>query len=170
MDFSHVLEALENAHLFDLYRLQIGILSVLNNPRRIDEIKRHVQPGMHVSYFNSDLNSLVNVVVEEVRRTMVLVRHKEDGKQMLVRFFALNLTGINVDIDSKNHQRLDKNRVKVGDNVMFLDRQNREKFGVVTKLNPTTASIRLRDGSKWRVSYECVSLVTEAVVGSVEML
>lgn len=32
MDFSQVLEALENASLFDLYRLQVGIFSALNNP------------------------------------------------------------------------------------------------------------------------------------------
>lgn len=57
-----------------------------------------------------------------------------------------------------------RNEVQVGDRVSFMDRNNRELFGTVTKLNQKTVSL-VCDGdekARWRVAYSFLRPVLDA--------
>ena len=53
MDYSRFLEELEQASLFDLYRLQVAIGHQLDDPRRIQEIKKRIKPDRRSSTLTS---------------------------------------------------------------------------------------------------------------------
>lgn len=162
MDYSEILHALQNASLFDLYRLQIGISGMLNQPERLMPIKQRLHTGMTISYFSSKENKLVEAVVEDVGRTRLGVKDKADGKRWGIPLYAVNLDGVNTDIHPRQgHKRLDKNQLKVGESVGFHDRENRELYGKILQLNQKTASILTQQGARWRVAYSLLFKVMD---------
>lgn len=162
MDYSEILHALQNASLFDLYRLRTGIDGLLAQPERLLSIKRRLQPGMEISYFSPRDNALLEAVVEEVRRTCLYVRNKADGQQWSIGFCAVNLDGVSADIHPRQGQTsLSRNQLKVGESVGFHDRDSRERYGKILQLNPKTASILTTDGMRWRVAYSLLFKVMD---------
>lgn len=85
-----------------------------------------------------------------------------DGKQWSIGFYAVNLEGVNSDLRSPQGQaRLDRTLLQVGEQVGFHDREHRELYGKVHRLNPKTASILTTDGLQWRVAYSLLFRVVE---------
>lgn len=162
MNYSEILHALQNASLFDLYRLRVGIDGLLEQPERLRQIKCHLHPGLAIAYFSGRENKLVDAVVEEVQRTCIYVRNKEDNKRWSVPLYAVNLEGVNTDIHPASGQRgLDKNQLKVGESIGFHDRNHRELYGTIVQLNQKTASILTREGARWRVAYSLLFKVMD---------
>ncbi|MEO5347976.1 MAG: hypothetical protein H7834_16610 [Magnetococcus sp. YQC-9] len=154
MDYSALLQALQTATLFDLYRLKIGIDGMLDQPERLAQVKRHLQPGMLISYFNGRKNRLADAEVIEVQRTNVLVLDKTDGQRWSIPLCAVNLAGVDTDIHPRQGQEwLDKTQLKVGDSIGYHDRQNREVYGTILQLNQKTATVLTSTGERWRVPY-----------------
>ncbi|NGZ05276.1 MAG: hypothetical protein G8237_02870 [Magnetococcales bacterium] len=154
MDYSAILQELQGATLFDLYRLKVGIEGMLDQPERLAQVKRHLHPGMVISYFNGRKNRQSVAEVIDVQRTNVLVLDKTDGQRWNVPLHAVNLAGVDTDIHPHQGQnRLDKNQLRIGDSIGFHDRQNREQYGIIRQLNQKTVSIVTREGMRWRVSY-----------------
>ena len=154
MDYSLILEELARASLFDLYRLQIAIGHQLDDPGRIQEIKRQLEPGREIAYFDDRANKLVNARVASLKRTRLLVENTHDHQRWSVPFCSVNLAGVDTDIRSPANQNgLDKSQLKIGDQVGFRDRQNNELYGQVIRLNRKTATVLVGDASKWRVAY-----------------
>eukprot|EP01035_Chromulina_nebulosa_P022502 gene22502-29139_t len=142
------------ASLFDIYRLNVAMTALLEQPDKIANIKRNLKIGMHISYFSVRQNKLVDAVIEEIQRTNVYVRDKRDGQKWGVPFYALNLSNVNTDIHTKQPQeKYDRNQFHVGEHISFLGKNEIETYGIITQLNPKTASIVTRDKSRWRVSY-----------------
>ncbi|MBF0141667.1 MAG: hypothetical protein HQL74_15500 [Magnetococcales bacterium] len=166
MNYSEMIQALQNATSFDLYRLQSGITALLDDPQRLQDIKRRLRVGMDVSFFNARENRLMDTVLHSISRTKVTLREKETGGLWTAPLYALNLDGANTDIHAtsggSSRHPLDKNRLKVGDWVGFHDRNNRELYGTIRQLNAKTASLVTTDGQKWRVSYALLFTVVEA--------
>uniref|UniRef100_UPI00102BD3D2 hypothetical protein n=1 Tax=Candidatus Magnetaquicoccus inordinatus TaxID=2496818 RepID=UPI00102BD3D2 len=154
MDYSTILQALQEATPFDLYRLQVAIGNLLQRPETLQALKRAVKPGMEVSYFHERENCLHPAVIEEVRRTAVIVRDKKDGQSWNVPLYTLNLQEVPTEIHTqKGEKKQDKNQFTVGDAVGFRDRGQREWYGKVVQLNPRTATILTQMGTRWRVDY-----------------
>ena len=154
MDYSRILEELAQASLFDLYRLQVAMGHQLDDPRRIQEIKRQLEPGQEITYFDDQANKLVKARVVRLKRTRLLVENKHDHQRWSVPFCSVNLAGVDTDIRSPANQKgLDKSQLKIGDQVGFRDRQNNELYGQVIRLNRKTATVLVGDASKWRVAY-----------------
>jgi transcription termination factor Rho len=154
MDYSRILEELARASLFDLYRLQIAIGHQLDDPRRIQEIKRQLKPGQEIAYFDDQANKLVQAQVVSLKRTRLLVENRDDHQRWSVPFCSVNLAGVDTDIRSPANQHgLDKSQLKIGDQVGFRDRKNNELYGQVIRLNRKTATVLVGDASKWRVAY-----------------
>lgn len=162
MDYSEILHALQTASLFDLYRLRIGIDTLLEQPERLLPIKRQLRPGMTISYFSARENKQFDAVVEEVHQINVTIRNLADGKRWNVPLYAINLGGVNTDIHPRQGQnRLDRNQLKVGDSVGFRDRGHQERYGKVLQLNQKTVSLLTSDGMRWRVAYSLLFRVME---------
>lgn len=166
MDYSAILQALNQASLFDLHRLQSAIYQELQNPKRIDQIKAQLNEGQLISYFDPQTNSLIDAVVEKVQRTRCLVKNTQDQKSWNIPFYYLNLDNVATDIQpAKNTVGLSKSTIKVGMKVGFRDRGQQDQFGTVIRLNPKTATVKAPHGKGWLVPYSMLFQVIEGEVG-----
>jgi hypothetical protein len=152
MDYNQLLTQLQNASLFDLYRLQTGIDEMLNQPERISAIKSRLKNKMQITYFTARENCLISATVEEIQRTRLTVRNIDDGMRCDIRFCMVNID----EIGSSNNPpqgQIDRNRPKVGDYLGFRDKKQLEQSGEILKLNKNTVTILTKFGTKLRVEY-----------------
>ena len=94
MDYSHLLEELEQASLFDLYRLHVAIGHQLDDPKCIRAIRRQLKPGQEITYFDDRENRLVKATVISLKRTRLLVESCHDLQQWNIPFHSVNLEGV----------------------------------------------------------------------------
>jgi len=163
MNYSNILEELNSASLFDLYRLQQAIRRSLEDPVRIRRIKGALKVGQDIEYFDAEQNRLILANIVELNRTRALVRNRHDGALWHIPFYNINLDHADVSI-SRSTGKLDRNSLKVGDKVAFKDRNAGEWFGEVIKLNQKTASV-LVGTTRWKVSYGLLSSIIEGELG-----
>lgn len=164
MNYSTILEELNNASLFDLYRLQQAICRSLEDPVRTSKIKDSLKVGQDIEYFDAVENRLVEARIVELKRTRALVRNTRDGRLWDIPFYHINLDHADVSIPGST-EKLNRNSLKVGDKVAFKDRKGNELFGEVIKLNQKTAGV-LVGTTRWKVSYPLLSLIIEGELGS----
>ena len=67
MNYTNVLNELNQASLFELYRLHVAIKKELDKPSRVLEIKQKLIMGMQLSYFYHVDNLLVPATLVECR-------------------------------------------------------------------------------------------------------
>ncbi len=156
MDYTSIIDELRAASLFDLFRLQAALKLQLEDPERIEQVRRRLRPGMPISYFDEARNRLIEATVRELRRTRLLVENRHDQNLWSIPFGAVNVDGVETDIRAAVAQQpaLSRSRLQVGDAVGFRDRQNQDKYGQVVALNPKTATILTGDQQRWRVAYQ----------------
>lgn len=164
MNYSKILEELNNASLFDLYRLEQAIRRSLEDPVRIRKIKDSLKIGQDIEYFDAEENRLVEASIIELKKTRALIKNRHDGKLWNIPFYYINLDHADVSISSSTG-KLDRNSLKVGDKVAFKDRKGNELFGEVIKLNQKTAGV-LVGTTRWKVSYRLLSSIIEGELGS----
>jgi len=164
MNYSKILDELNSASLFELYRLEQAIRHSLEDPARIRNIKDSLKIGQDIEYFDADENRLVEASIIELNRTRLLVKNRHDGKLWNIPYYHINLDHANVAISNPTG-KLDRNSLKVGDKVAFKDRKGNELFGEVTKLNPKTAGV-LVGTARWKVGYSLLSLIIDGELGS----
>lgn len=164
MNYSKILDELNNASLFELYRLNQAIRHSLEDPVRIKNIKKSLKVGQHIEYFIAEENRLVEASIVELKRTRLLVKNRHDGKLWDIPYYHINLDHANTAI-SRSTGKLDRNSLKVGDKVAFKDRKGNELFGSVIKLNQKTAGV-LVGTTRWKVGYSLLSLIIEGELGS----
>jgi len=163
MNYSQILEALNNASLFELYRLEQAIRRSLEDPARIRQIKDSLRVGQDIEYFETEENRLIEASIVELKRTRALVKNRHDGKLWNIPFYFINLDHADVAISNPT-RKLDRNSLKIGDRVAFKDRKGNELFGEVIKLNPKTAGV-LVGTTRWKVGYGLLSAIIEGELG-----
>jgi hypothetical protein len=162
MNYEYIVKILKDASLFDINRLRLALDILLEDKEKILGIKRQLSVGMNISYFCNRSYKLSEAVIEDIRRTSVCARDKSDGMQWIIPFYLINLADANTDIPvTIPHEKLSRYQFQLGEHVGFVGRNNQEMYGVVTQLNPKTASINVGNGSKWRVSYELLFKVLD---------
>lgn len=163
-DINAIFEQLKPLSLFELNRLGSAISIILDDPVKNEAIKRHLKIGMKITYFSSDKNDLVEATVTDIRKTWVSVVNTQDNKGWNIKFCSINLQGIDISINPrKPSDGLDRNSLKVGDRVGWHSKLGYELYGIVEKLNPKKALVRLGDGEQWTVSYSLLFLVMDGV-------
>jgi hypothetical protein len=163
MNYSKILEELNNASLFELYRLQQAIRRTLEDPARIRQIKDALRVGQDIEYFEAEENRPIEARVVELKKTRALVRNRHDGKLWNIPFYFINLDRADIAI-SNPAGKLDRNSLKIGDRVAFKDRKGNELFGEVIKLNQKTAVV-LVGTTRWKVGYGLLSSIIEGELG-----
>jgi hypothetical protein len=166
MNYAAILEALGQASLFQLYRLSAAINNQLDDPVRIAAVKRALRVGQTVRWFDSTENRLVEARLLQINRTRAEVQNLVDGKHWTIQFYLIDLDGQDVAIPPQQRRVLDRNSLRVGDRVGFRDRQGRERFGQVAKLNQKSASVRV-DAMVWRVSYGLLMPVIDGALSDI---
>ena len=159
MDYELIVSALQKASAFDLYRLQSAIGHLLDDPLRLNAIKRQLRTGMEITYFEPQENRLIPAQVLEIRRTRVAIQELPTGKRWTVPLYMINIEGTDTDIKpKKNH--IDRLSLKIGDQVGFTGKDGSELFGAVIKLNPKRAKIQTRQGI-WAVPYSMLFTIID---------
>ena len=119
---------------------------------------------MKITYFSSDKNRLIEAIIQEVRKTWASVINSHDGKRWSIKFHHINLQDMDISIAPKKYSGgLDRNSLKVGDHVGWNSRLGHDLYGVIEKLNPKKALIRLGNGEFWTVSYSLLFIVMDGV-------
>ena len=154
MNVQTVFQELETASDFELYRLNIAINKLLEDPERINTLRKKLVIGMQVEYFKSEVNKVVVCEILEIKRTRVTVKEIETEERWLLPFYCLNLDGIATTLVANNQRGLSKAELHIGSTVGFVNSQNKQDyFGQVVKLNPKRAIILVGD-EKWKVPYQ----------------
>jgi hypothetical protein len=164
MNYTAILDALGQASLFQLFRLNVAIRNQLDDPARIAAVKRVLRVGQTIRWFHSTENRLIEAKLLKMNRTQADVQDLADGRRWTIPFYLIDLDGQDVTIGARKRQALDRNRLSVGDRVGFKDRQGQERFGQVVKLNPKSAAVMV-DGLRWRVSYGLLVSVIDGDLG-----
>ncbi|WP_295451004.1 hypothetical protein [uncultured Thiodictyon sp.] len=164
MNYTAILDALGQASLFQLYRLNAAITNQLDDPARIAAVKGVLRIGQTLRWFDSAENRLVEAKLVSVNRTRARVQNVADGKIWNIPFYFIDLDGQDVAIAAQKRQRLDRNSLRVGDRVGFKDGSGQERFGQVVKLNQKSASVQV-DAMRWRVSYGLLLSVFDGTLG-----
>jgi hypothetical protein len=166
MDYSKILEELNEASSFDLYRLKVAINQQLENPQRLSEIKKYLKSGQKISYFDGTENRLIEAHVLKIMRTRLLVQNIHDQQKWEIPLYYVNLDDVNTDIVNHSIDGLDKSQLKVGDMVGFQDNQNNDLNGKIIRLNQKTATIITSTNAKWRVAYNYLHLIYDVEQGA----
>jgi hypothetical protein len=147
------LDALRIAPSIDLYELSLAINQMLNDPRRILEVRRHLHLGAQVMYFDHRRGTLAPGRVLQLQATNATVQD-----DITRTHWKLPYAAIVADPAQRAEQaaqapprRPDVATFKLGDNVSFTDKHLRERIGTITRMNTKTYSL-VCDGEPWRVS------------------
>lgn len=141
MDFADVVQALQEASGFDLYRLRAAMDRTLQ-----------LRVGQTVQYFSDADNALRAATVLELRRKRVLVLDQPGAQRCLIDYAAINLVGVDVAICEQPARGLGRHEVAVRDIAGFQGRAVRQRVCQVVRLNDKTVTLRC-DGQNWRVGY-----------------
>src|SRR6056297_1503517 len=153
MEYTKILNALNEASTFDLYRLQIAIAREIDNPQRIIKIKKSLRLGMETSYFCPEKNALIQVKIMALKRTRVLVEEINNPQKGLgtIPYCMLNISNADTNIYA-NNQKLTANNLSV-DEIVGFNHNGNDIIGMIERLNQKTVSLTTTTGAKWRVAY-----------------
>ena len=163
MDYSKLIEELKQASLFDLHRLRVAITHQLENPQRLEEIKSGLRLGQIITYFDTGENRLIDAEIIEFKRTKLLVKNLHDNKLWNMPFYWINTDDVDTDIRTSSKKGVEKSELSVGDTVRYQDRQNRDVYARVIRLNRKTVTVVTDTNEKWRVGYAYLNLVIDGV-------
>lgn len=169
MNYTAILAALNQASLFELYRLNAAIRNQLEDPARIRKVKQALRVGQTITWFDDQENRLVEARLLEIKRTRALIQNIGDGKRWNIQFYLINMDSADVEIAAQGKRKLDRNSLRVGDRVAFKDRHGHERFGEVVKLNPKSAAVMVGT-ARWRVAYGLLMPVIDGDLGSADPL
>jgi hypothetical protein len=162
VNFSEIVKMLDTASTFDLYRLNVAIQRMLDDPKRIAAIKRELRVGQEIEYFDKSHNAPIKAILLECNQTRVLVQNIADGKRWTLPYCWLNIEHADTTIHSSKGKGLQRHEVGVGEVVGFISsRDNIEIYGKVIRLNPKTVTLQCKTG-KWKVPYSMLFKVISA--------
>ncbi len=166
MNYTEVMDALGQASLFELYRLNAAISNQLDDPKRVRAVKQALRVGQTVRWFDYVENRLQEATLLRINRTRAEIRNLGDGKRWSIPFYQIDLDGADVTIATQKRQAIDRNRLSVGDRVAFKGRDGQERFGEVVKLNTKTAAVQVGT-VRWRVGYGLLATVIDGALGEI---
>lgn len=155
MDYAQLLNTLEKASAFDLFRLQSVIHKELESSHRLNVIKAQLTVGQQLAYFDSSSNNLHPCEVVQLKQNRVLVKDLMDGREWLIRYYMLNIEGVDCKVNHKVNQGLSRHSLSVNDVVGFKDKEGVERVGKIIRLNPKSVTLICAGEweKRWRVSY-----------------
>lgn len=164
MDYTNLLNELNKASAFDLYRLHVAIGNELDNPKRIVAIKQQLRIGMELSYFYHVDNRLIKAKLLEMKQKNVIMLDHEKNTRLSIPYYMLNIDNFDVNIhECNNSESLTANTLKVGDCVGF-NRDGKNIVGIIKRINHKTVTLETIDHGQWRVAYSYLYRVHDAEV------
>ncbi len=152
MNYSNIIEELENATLFDMYRLLHALDNELENPNKIKLIKNNLRVGQIISHYNNSMNILEDVEIIKLNKNRCLVKKLSDESLWNILYASINMDNADVNINTNQEYGLKKNQISIGEILKFLDNDNHQRYGKVIRLNQKSVTLLVND-EKWRVGY-----------------
>lgn len=151
-----ILDSLRQAPSAELYRLYLTIGKMLDDPRRILEVRQRLHIGMTVRYIGDNpLGPPSEGHITELRHTQAVVQDNLTRRRWAVLYAAILLDATAAPIQQEAPPaRPRPEAFFIGDTVGFTDKHLNERVGTVVRLNSKAASIAVTDSDgHWRVSY-----------------
>ncbi len=166
MNIQSVFQALESASDFELFRLTAAIDKLLEDPERINALRKKLVVGMQLEYFNAEKNRAIACELLEIKRTRATVYDSSTGRPCTLPFYFLNLDHIATELVANNKCGMSKAELSIGSTVGFVSsKDNQEYIGKVGKLNPKRAVILVdnaRGEVQWTVPYSMLFAVIQS--------
>lgn len=153
MNFTEIMNLLENASPYELFRLQTALRIEMENPEKINALKDSFAVKDTISYFNTKKNALCDAIVLEKNTKYVLVQDLNDMQTWNITYYSINLTNQDSKIHVKKSETLTRNHLSLGELVGFIH-NGRQIIGNIKKFNPKTIKLLTSDGNYWNVGYE----------------
>lgn len=163
MDYSEILQSLQQASSFDLYRLKVAISLQLESPERIRSIRDQLSVEQEVEIFNESDNKAEMAVIRKFNPTTVAITLQADQSRWRVPYYWINLEGADVQLKNSAKKGIERNTLSIGDIVGFRSREGHEIYGAIIRLNPKTVTLKTEKG-KWRASYSLLFPVIDSAV------
>jgi hypothetical protein len=151
-----ILDSLRQAPSAELYRLYLAIGKMLDDPRRILEVRQRLHLGMAVSYIaDNPLGPLSQGTITELRHTQAIVQDNLSRRRWAIPYAAIVPdSAAPIHPEPAPPPRAQREEFFIGDTVGFTDKHLNERVGTIVRLNSKTASIAVTDSEgHWRVSY-----------------
>lgn len=163
MDYSQIIDALHHASGFDLYRLRSAIDNMIDDPKRVIEIRMRLRLGQQVQWFDAGRNRLCEGTLINIKQTRATINNLADGKRWDIPLCAINIHQVATHIETQHPVAgLTKNEIQIGERVGFIDSDGIERSGEVIRLNQKTATVvNHADRISWRVSYALLHKVID---------
>jgi hypothetical protein len=160
-----ILDSLRQAPSAELYRLYLAIGKMLDDPRRILEIRQRLHLGMAVTYIGDDpLGPPAQGTIVELRQTQAVVQDSATRRRWDVLYAAIipdTASGPDL-VEPASPPRTQREAFFIGDTVGFTDKHLSERVGIIVRLNAKTASIAVNDNEgHWRVSYALLRKIVD---------
>jgi len=153
VDIQHVFQELQSASDFELFRLKVAVEKLLQDPDRVDTLRKKMTVGMQLEYFCEERNRSIRCSLLDIKRTRATVKELDTEKVWTLPFYYLNLDHIPTELTTNKKCGMSKAELYIGCRVGFISkRDNQEYIGKILKLNPKRALISI-DNSTWTVPY-----------------
>ncbi|KND56488.1 hypothetical protein BSCH_01073c [Candidatus Paraburkholderia schumanniana] len=158
-------DSLRQASSAELYRFYLAIGKMLDDPRRILEIRQRLHLGMAVNYIgNNPLGPPAQGPVVELRQTQAVVQDSATRRRWGVLYAAIipETSNAKPHVEPTPPPRTQREEFFIGDTVGVTDKHLSERVGIIVRLNAKTASIAVNatDGY-WRVSYPLLRKIVD---------
>ena len=159
-----ILDSLRQAPSAELYRLYLTIGKMLDDPRRILEVRQRLHIGMTVRYVGDNpMGPPLEGTITELRHTQAVVQDSLTRRRWAVLYAAIipDMTAAPIQTEAPP-PRPRPEEFFIGDAVGFTDKHLNERVGTVVRLNSKTASIAVTDSEgHWRVSYDLLRKIVD---------
>jgi len=159
------LDSLRLAPSAELYRLYLALGEMLNDPRRILEVRQRLHLGMAVSYIGDNpLEPPSQGTVAELRQTQVVIQDSVTRRRWAVLYAAIIFDSASgfAHIEPAPPPRTRRDEFFIGDTVGFTDKHLSERIGIVVRLNSKTATLAVADSEgHWRVPYALLRKIVD---------
>ena len=152
MEFSKIVEELEKASSFELFRLKVGIERLLDDPKRTRVIQDRLIIGHRVHFFAQNDNCEYEGIIQKLNPTTVVILQEEPRRiKWTMPYYCINVDRIETSIMNRK-MGMSPNELYVGQRVGYISDAGHEVHGRVKRINRKTATIDVGD-SEWRISY-----------------
>ncbi|MDQ7084445.1 MAG: hypothetical protein Q9M36_05735 [Sulfurovum sp.] len=115
MNYSQILKDLEEATLFDLYRLTSALQEEMESVEKIRKVRSSLRVGQVISWFESSTHRLVKAQILKLNKTRCLVESIESAEKWNIVYASINTDDKAIHINMNQKKGLKKSELSVGD-------------------------------------------------------
>jgi len=166
MNFEDIWNNLEDLTPHQLWRIGCLTTKYAADEDRLKPIRLSLKKDMKIIFFHSEKNKYVEAIITKVKRTTVSVI-TENKEAWAVSLSAIKPDGLEMQNRPKPHGTLTRFDLGVGDTIGFHhEGSGGDVSGVILKLNPRRAKIKLRSGEVWGIPYQHLFQIVDASCSS----